>query len=105
MVKVKLDASDFGMIEVSKKAFFATIGQLNVHPTVGQERYDSMKGYFNRWKTPDGQILGGSVGGTYLSEKLFMVTREFYEKHRDVIGEIQKQEKQDIPGQPDLFAA
>ncbi len=105
MSKVKLCAADFGMVEVSKKAFFATIGQLNVHPVSGQERYDAVKGYFSRWKTPDGRILGGSVGGTYLSETLFMVTHEFHEKHRDAINTIREQEQLSKPEQPDLFAA
>lgn len=78
---VSLPPSRGDMVRVSKETFFATVGRLNVHPTIGQQKWDQVLGYRSDWKTPHGEVLGVTVGGTHLSETEYMVTRAFFEKH------------------------
>ena len=50
------------MAPVSKNAFFAAIGKLNVHPYIVSQKYDPVLGYKSHWKTPSGNVVGISVG-------------------------------------------
>ena len=62
------------MAEIPAAEFFATIGQMNVHPSpVG--RYDQETGYLTHWKTPSGQIVAQSIGGTECCEARYFVPR------------------------------
>lgn len=77
------DPARYGMVGVSREAFFATVGQLDVHPSpVGP--YDRVFGYTSEWKTRAGQVLAKTVGGTHLSETAYLVSQTFYERHREV---------------------
>jgi hypothetical protein len=74
------------MKQVSKKAFFATVGRLDVHPCP-EGRYDNVKGYRSLWKmhgTAD--VIGETIGGTIHMETQFFVTGEFYQKHLTAIA-------------------
>ena len=44
--------------EIEKDEFFATVGSLNVHPSIQLGPYP----YMSLWKAPNGQVLGKSVG-------------------------------------------
>lgn len=62
------------MREVTKEEFFATVGQMNVHP-----RPEKMKTY---WETPERQLMGVSTpgykcedeNGRHTTEKRYWVT-------------------------------
>ena len=45
----------FGMVEVSKDEFFATVGQLNVHPRAERDA--------SYWETPGRQLMGFTTPG------------------------------------------
>jgi hypothetical protein len=45
-----------GFRAISRDEFFATVGQLNVHPS-SQDNYP----YTSFWKTPNGQIMGKTI--------------------------------------------
>lgn len=83
--KVHPRASDYGMLEVSEAAFFATVAKLDVTP-YAQGRYDRQVGYLSHWKTPQGAVLGATVGGTSLSSRCFMVTPPFFEANRAALA-------------------
>jgi hypothetical protein len=70
------------MIQVTRASFFATVGQMNVHPHIGQQAYDNAHGYTSTWQTPARQVVGKSDGGTHLLASRFFVTEDFYEKHK-----------------------
>lgn len=57
------------MISITRTAFFATVGQLDVTP-YPQGRYDIDKSdYRSLWKQRDGRIVGESFGDEYLVEE------------------------------------
>lgn len=82
MQKITLPAVA-GMVEVSEKAFFATVGQLAVSPRA-EGRYDQTTGYVSKWKMHGGSgpTLGASFGGTHLCADTYMVTPEFFAANR-----------------------
>lgn len=84
--KVVPDASDYGMVGVSREAFFATVGKMDVHPSLAGQNYDPVLGYVSKWKTPYGDVVGATVGGTHLSETAYMVSCEFFERNRAAIA-------------------
>ena len=49
---------DNGWIAVSKDAFYATVGKLDVHPSIQPGAYP----YTSLWKLRSGQVVGKSVG-------------------------------------------
>ena len=67
-----------GTITVSEKAFFATVGKLNVHPSIPGS-HDSTFGYRSEWKMQDGsqEIVGYSFSKNHLSKGRWMVTKRF----------------------------
>jgi hypothetical protein len=79
-----------GMVPVSKAAFFATVGQLDVHPwPVG--KYDQTWAYLGHWVTRAGTLVGLGDGGTHLAKRRWFVTREFFNAHQDVIAEAARE--------------
>ena len=69
-----------GFVTVSKEAFFATVGQLDVIPHIASG-YDTAFGYTNEWQLRDRTVIGKSRGGTYLSETRYAVSQAFHAKH------------------------
>jgi hypothetical protein len=60
------------MKPVTKDEFFATVGQLNVHPTI-EGNYDQKMGYRSDWKLPNGQVLGTSISGTVFMDAQYWI--------------------------------
>lgn len=79
-----------GYVEVDKQAFYGVVGQLNVHPCLGQQRYDEVFGFRCEWKLQagHGELVGLSVGGTHLSEETYMVTQRFYDANHDAFARL-----------------
>ena len=56
------------MTSVTRDQFYATVGQLNVHPSP-QGNWDQEKGgYRVEWKLPNGRIVGVSQGKEYFTD-------------------------------------
>lgn len=60
------------MKQVTKKEFFATVGQLDVHPWIFGN-YDNEWGYKSHWKLRNGLKVGESDGGTHLQDDRYFV--------------------------------
>ena len=61
---------------ISRESFFAALGPLNVHPTpVG--RWSDEWGYRSDWKTPEGRVLGVTIGGTTTRQRIYLATPDF----------------------------
>jgi len=61
---------------VSSEQFYAALGAKNVHPTpVG--RWSDEWGYRSDWKTPDGRVLGVTIGGTTTQKRVYLATPDF----------------------------
>lgn len=55
-----------GMHRVAHEEFYATVGQMNVHPSP-QGRWDDTTGYVTEWRRcADRNLVGISDGGTHL---------------------------------------
>ena len=78
---VAADASDYGMVEVSRDVFFETVGQLDVHPSSAGFAWDDILGYPSRWNLRDGTVVGMTIGLPPRSRETFMVTPSFFETH------------------------
>lgn len=77
------------LIPVTRESFYATIGQLNVHPCpVGN--YDQVLGYQSDWKMHGGagERVGASIGGTVFSDRAYLVTPAFYSKNSEALVRI-----------------
>lgn len=75
-----------GMVTVSYAAFFATVGQLDVHPEIVSS-WDRIFGYRSDWKLRSSrEMVGVTVGGTCFSHSRYMVTRQFFNSHRAAIA-------------------
>ena len=69
-----------GFEQTTKKRFFATVGQLNVHPRVEREAI--------YWETPQRELLGISTpgylcqdkDGQHASNKIYYVRADFAKK-------------------------
>lgn len=77
-----------GTVTVTKEAFFATVGKLDVHPCP-TGKYDPVFGYRSDWKLRDGRIIGFSNGGTTFSTTRYMVTQRFYDANRALFEQVQ----------------
>lgn len=77
------DVADYGMVKVTKTEFFATVGRLNVHPSIARVPYNQESGYLQWWKLPCGRVLGVSFGGTQFMESQYGVNPEFHTQHRE----------------------
>jgi len=75
------------MQQITKAAFIATVGQLDVSPYPRSGRYDDKWGYKMDWKLRNGVKVGLSDGGTTFEPDRYFVTDEFYASHR---AEIEK---------------
>jgi hypothetical protein len=55
------------MTEVTAGAFFATVGQLNVHPSPVGFFDETARDYLSEWRMCDGtrRLVGASFGGRY----------------------------------------
>lgn len=69
--------TDHGMVPVSKEEFFATVGRMDVLPSIVGEACDDERGYLSRWKLRDGRVVGVTFGGTHLMENKYGVAPEF----------------------------
>lgn len=74
-----------GMVTITRNAFFASVGRLNVHPGV-VGRYDRTFGFRSDWKTPDGEVIAVTVGGTVFAHTRYMVTQRIFNGHRAAIA-------------------
>lgn len=73
------------MVTISKEAFYATVGQLNVNPyPVGN--WDNIFGYKTEWRTPERILRGISFTESYCSNGRYMVSEAFFESHREEIN-------------------
>lgn len=62
-----------GVVEVTKDSFFASIGQLDVHPTI-QGAWNKETGYTSAWLTRAGRVLRGmSTSGTHQANPQYFV--------------------------------
>lgn len=50
-------------VEVTREAFYASVGPLEVHPVLGQQKYDPERGYTSVWRLRNGQ--GEAIGLSY----------------------------------------
>lgn len=72
------------MILVTKDSFFATVGQLDVHPHIAGA-HDPVDGYTSSWETPQRHVLGRSFG---IGKTAYYVTPEFFEKNRAALVRV-----------------
>lgn len=81
-----------GMVTISRNAFYATVGQLDVHPyPVGN--FDPIFGYRSDWKTRNHKVIAATVGGMIHSHARYMVTREFFNANRTTIAKAAGEEQ------------
>lgn len=66
------------MIAITKDSFFATVGQIDVHPHI-VGGYDRVHGYTQDWKLRYSDAI---IGRTVDAPKQYLVTPEFFEKNR-----------------------
>lgn len=76
-----------GMVTISKAAFFATVGKLDVHPEI-VSGWDRTFGYRQDWKLRSREMIGVTVGGTTFSHRRYMVTAHFFSAHRSAIEAV-----------------
>lgn len=69
------------MIAVSRDSFFATVGQLDVHPHI-VGGYDAEHGYTSNWKLRSSDRL---IGRTIEMPKQFLVTDDFFQSNRTAL--------------------
>lgn len=74
-----------GMVAVSRDAFYAVVGKLDVHPTP-QGPWDHVLGYRSDWKLRDGRLIACSIGEPPLSEVTYMVTEGFHAANRAALS-------------------
>lgn len=74
--KEVINPADFGMVGVSKDAFFAAIGNRDVNPTIASAaRWDRVLGYVSKWQTSGGSVVGITAGGTHLADAVYMLPK------------------------------
>lgn len=76
------------MIRVTQASFYATVGQLDVHPSIAGESWDEVKGYPAAWKLRDGTLVGRTIGGTRLMKSRYWVTPEFFKANEAALVQL-----------------
>lgn len=78
-----------GMIAVTRDTFFATVGQLNVHPCP-TGNWDPVLGYRSEWKMHGGagEHIATTIGGTSLSNTAYLVAPGFYDRNRAALARV-----------------
>lgn len=79
-----------GLIPVTRDSFFASVGHLNVHPSI-YGNHDRTLGYLSDWKLEAGvgERIGATIGGTTFCEKVYFVTPSFFNKNAATLTRLE----------------